>query len=204
MHRRRDQGAGGLYRLCNRGYYVRLRYGLYRPQEGRDRQSRAASRVYLDSIGDSLVIGEDDEAFKVHVHTNIPWDALGRVPEIRHAGAGQRSKTCACSTTIWQKGARRARPTILDAIEQELEAGEAARCAACRARKALRLCRRLRGSGSGGRVPRSRRRRHHRGRTDHEPLDRGHSYRPSSRPPPRSSSSFPTTRTSSWPRRRRK
>ena len=33
-------------------------------------------RVYLDSIGDSLVIGEDDEAFKVHVHTNIPWDAL--------------------------------------------------------------------------------------------------------------------------------
>ena len=33
-------------------------------------------RVYLDSIGDSLVIGEDDEAFKVHVHTNIPWEAL--------------------------------------------------------------------------------------------------------------------------------
>ena len=33
-------------------------------------------RVYLDSIGDSLVIGEDDEAFKVHVHTNIPGDAL--------------------------------------------------------------------------------------------------------------------------------
>ena len=26
-------------------------------------------RTYLDSIGDSLVIGEDDEAFKVHVHT---------------------------------------------------------------------------------------------------------------------------------------
>ena len=33
-------------------------------------------RAYLDSIGDSLVIGEDDEAFKVHVHTNIPGDAL--------------------------------------------------------------------------------------------------------------------------------
>ena len=33
-------------------------------------------RVYLNSIGDSLVIGEDDEAFKVHVHTNIPGDAL--------------------------------------------------------------------------------------------------------------------------------
>jgi len=33
-------------------------------------------RAYLDSIGDSLVIGEDDEAFKVHVHTNTPGDAL--------------------------------------------------------------------------------------------------------------------------------
>ena len=33
-------------------------------------------RAFLSSIGDSLVIGEDDEAFKVHVHTNIPGDAL--------------------------------------------------------------------------------------------------------------------------------
>ncbi len=33
-------------------------------------------RAYLNSIGDSLVIGEDDEAFKVHVHTDIPGDAL--------------------------------------------------------------------------------------------------------------------------------
>ena len=33
-------------------------------------------RAYLSSIGDSLVIGEDDEAFKVHVHTNIPGEAL--------------------------------------------------------------------------------------------------------------------------------
>ena len=33
-------------------------------------------REYLGSIGDSLVIGEDDEAFKVHVHTNIPGEAL--------------------------------------------------------------------------------------------------------------------------------
>ena len=33
-------------------------------------------RTYLNSIGDSLVIGEDDEAFKVHVHTNIPGAAL--------------------------------------------------------------------------------------------------------------------------------
>ena len=33
-------------------------------------------RKYLNSIGDSLVIGEDDEAFKVHVHTNTPGSAL--------------------------------------------------------------------------------------------------------------------------------
>ena len=33
-------------------------------------------RTYLNSIGDSLVMGEDDEAFKVHVHTNIPGNAL--------------------------------------------------------------------------------------------------------------------------------
>jgi hypothetical protein len=33
-------------------------------------------RDYLNSIGDSLVIGEDDESFKVHVHTNTPGDAL--------------------------------------------------------------------------------------------------------------------------------
>ncbi len=33
-------------------------------------------RAYLSSIGDSLVIGESDEAFKVHVHTDTPGDAL--------------------------------------------------------------------------------------------------------------------------------
>lgn len=33
-------------------------------------------RKYLNSIGDSLVIGEDDESFKVHVHTDIPGNAI--------------------------------------------------------------------------------------------------------------------------------
>ncbi len=33
-------------------------------------------RAYLNSIGDSLVIGESDDAFKVHVHTNTPGLAL--------------------------------------------------------------------------------------------------------------------------------
>ncbi len=33
-------------------------------------------REFLNSIGDCVVIGEDDESFKVHVHTNIPGEAL--------------------------------------------------------------------------------------------------------------------------------
>ena len=33
-------------------------------------------RKYLSSIGDSLVIGDDDDAFKVHVHTDIPGNAI--------------------------------------------------------------------------------------------------------------------------------
>jgi len=33
-------------------------------------------RAYLDSIGDSIVISEGDEMFKVHVHTDTPGDAL--------------------------------------------------------------------------------------------------------------------------------
>ena len=33
-------------------------------------------REYLNTIGDSIVIGEDDESFKVHVHTDIPGEAL--------------------------------------------------------------------------------------------------------------------------------
>ena len=36
----------------------------------------APFRSYLNGIGDSLVIGEDDESFKVHVHTDIPGAAL--------------------------------------------------------------------------------------------------------------------------------
>ncbi|WP_297720965.1 DAK2 domain-containing protein [Intestinimonas sp.] len=35
-----------------------------------------AFQAYLNSVGDSLVIGESDDAFKVHVHTDIPGDVL--------------------------------------------------------------------------------------------------------------------------------
>ncbi len=83
-------------------------------------------RVYLDSIGDSLVIGEDDEAFKVHVHTNIPWDALA---ESQKYGTLELAKieNMRMQHDDLAEG-RKARSTDdLEAIEQELESGEAAK-----------------------------------------------------------------------------
>ena len=81
--------------------------------------------MYLDSIGDSLVIGEDDEAFKVHVHTNIPWDALA---ESQKYGTLELAKieNMRMQHDDLAEG-RKARSTDdLEAIEQELESGEAA------------------------------------------------------------------------------
>ena len=86
-------------------------------------------RVYLDSIGDSLVIGEDDEAFKVHVHTNIPWEALA---ESQKYGTLELAKieNMRMQHDDLAEG-RKARSTDdLDAIEQELESGEAEKKAA--------------------------------------------------------------------------
>ena len=83
-------------------------------------------RVYLDSIGDSLVIGEDDEAFKVHVHTNIPWDALA---ESQKYGTLELAKieNMRMQHDDLAEG-RKARSTDdLELIEQELESGEPAK-----------------------------------------------------------------------------
>ena len=81
-------------------------------------------RVYLDSIGDSLVIGEDDEAF--HVHTNIPWEALA---ESQKYGTLELAKIENMRTQHDDLAeGRKARSTDdLDAIEQELEAGDTAK-----------------------------------------------------------------------------
>ena len=38
-------------------------------------------RAWLETMGDSLVIGEDDEAFKVHVHTDEPGVVLTKAAE---------------------------------------------------------------------------------------------------------------------------
>ena len=83
-------------------------------------------REYLGSIGDSLVIGEDDEAFKVHVHTNIPWEALA---ESQKYGTLELAKieNMRMQHDDLAEG-RKARSTDdLDAIEQELEAGDTAK-----------------------------------------------------------------------------
>ena len=79
--------------------------------------------MYLDSIGDSLVIGEDDEAFKVHVHTNIPWDALA---ESQKYGTLELAKieNMRMQHDDLAEG-RKARSTDdFEAIEQELESGK--------------------------------------------------------------------------------
>ena len=81
-------------------------------------------RNYLNSIGDSLVIGEDDEAFKVHVHTNIPGDAL---TESQKYGTLELAKIENMRTQADDLAAgRKAQSTDdLDAVEAELESGEA-------------------------------------------------------------------------------
>ena len=98
---------------------------VYIVRKAPDAPSLEPLRVYLDSIGDSLVIGEDDEAFKVHVHTNIPWDALN---ESQKYGTLELAKIENMRTQHDDLAAgRTARSTDdLDQIEQELEAGESA------------------------------------------------------------------------------
>ena len=82
-------------------------------------------RAYLNSIGDSLVIGEDDEAFKVHVHTDTPGDALN---EAQKYGTLELAKIENMRTQAADLAAgKKAQSTDdLDAVEAELERGEAA------------------------------------------------------------------------------
>ena len=77
-------------------------------------------RAYLGSIGDSLVIGEDDESFKVHVHTDTPGNALN---EAQKYGTLELAKIENMRTQAADLAAgRKAQSTDdLDAIEEELE-----------------------------------------------------------------------------------
>ncbi|MEA4941699.1 MAG: DAK2 domain-containing protein [Oscillibacter sp.] len=77
-------------------------------------------RAYLNSIGDSLVIGEDEEAFKVHVHTNNPGSAL---TESQKYGTLELAKIENMRTQADALAAgKKAQSTDdLDAVESELE-----------------------------------------------------------------------------------
>ena len=79
-------------------------------------------RTYLNSIGDSLVIGEDDEAFKVHVHTNIPGSALN---EAQKYGTLELAKIENMRTQADDLAAGKHVQSTddLDAIEESLESG---------------------------------------------------------------------------------
>ena len=80
-------------------------------------------RHFLDGIGDSLVIGEDDEAFKVHVHTDIPGEALS---EAQKYGTLELAKIENMRTQAQQlaAGGKAQSTDDLEAVEQELEAAE--------------------------------------------------------------------------------
>ncbi len=77
-------------------------------------------RTYLESIGDSLVIGEDDEQFKVHVHTDVPGEALTKAQEF---GTLELAKIENMRTQAEELAAgHKAQSTDdLDAVEEELE-----------------------------------------------------------------------------------
>ena len=81
-------------------------------------------RRFLDGIGDSLVIGEDDESFKVHVHTDIPGEAL---TEAQKYGTLELAKIENMRTQAQQlaSGGKAQSTDDLDAIEEELENAEA-------------------------------------------------------------------------------
>ena len=81
-------------------------------------------RTYLNSIGDSLVIGEDDEAFKVHVHTDIPGAAL---TEAQKYGALELAKIENMRTQYEDMAAGKKPQSTddLDMVEAALEAQEA-------------------------------------------------------------------------------
>ncbi|MDO4811097.1 MAG: DAK2 domain-containing protein [Eubacteriales bacterium] len=81
-------------------------------------------RAYLSSIGDCLVIGEDDEAFKVHVHTDTPGDAI---TESQKYGTLELAKIENMRTQHEEVAAGKKAQSAddLDAAEEELEHEEA-------------------------------------------------------------------------------
>ena len=98
-----------------RGHHLHLRHRIHRAQD--TRSGSEPFRTYLNSIGDSLVIGEDDEAFKVHVHTNIPGAALtesqkygtlelAKIENMRTRPMTWRRASACRAPTTWSGGGR--------------------------------------------------------------------------------------------------
>ena len=96
-------------------------------------------RDYLNSIGDSLVIGEDDDAFKVHVHTNIPGSAL---TEAQKYGDLELAKIENMRTQAEDVAAGKKAQSVddLDEIEEELENGGAGEAAPSKRYGFLSVC----------------------------------------------------------------
>ncbi len=78
---------------------------------------------YLDSIGDSLVVNDDEEIIKVHVHTDIPGDVLAESVKYGHLELAKIENMYL--QAIDKLGGRREKSTDdLYGIEEELEAQE--------------------------------------------------------------------------------
>ena len=78
-------------------------------------------RAYLGSVGDSLVINEDDEIFKVHVHTDTPGKVL---TESQKYGVLELAKieNMVIQADQQAAGQKAISTDDLDAVEKELEA----------------------------------------------------------------------------------
>ena len=82
-------------------------------------------RAFLGSIGDSLVISDDDEIFKVHVHTDTPGVAL---TESQKYGTLELAKieNMVTQAEQLQRGEKAQTTDDLDAVDAELTAMESA------------------------------------------------------------------------------
>ena len=80
-------------------------------------------RAFLDSFGDSLVISDDDEIFKVHVHTDTPGVAL---TESQKYGTLELAKieNMVTQAEQLQRGEKAQSTDDLEAVDKELEALE--------------------------------------------------------------------------------
>ena len=96
-------------------------------------------RLYLAGIGDSLVIGEDDECFKVHVHTDTPGVAL---TEAQKYGTLELAKieNMRLQAADVAAGKRAISSDDLDRVEEELEEREMAAAAPEKKNGFLAVC----------------------------------------------------------------